>query len=454
RAFERDCVGIIVAANGDKLIEVDDIRKRFFVVDAQKNRVIVIDETGRVIETIGNGATGNKAGRFPACQFNAISGLAYDSDQDVLYISDSNNHQVKKADFETGEVKVVLGSGKPSLIAGQKVTGVTGSIDFPGSLVFQDNLLFIAMNGDRQLYKFNTLTAEASLIAGSGNRKVKLGKGKDASFESMNQLFKLGDFIGVLDVLNQQVFSVSKEGEVQHQDFIEMAKKDYPNAYISSVLMHESVMYLSDAMTGKILKIEEEEVKIFSGKGSETYGYNDGKSKKAKYRMISDLKIFGKELLAVDQGNGQIRRISLKKGKSTSLDLTDYKFIFMNFDPYGGESYAYTDVVPFSITERGVLTVDIQLPEGYSWDRSGRNEVYITEERGSVLTISDPTTGYIEVDVQPNAEFPNLSLQVFMTAKGPEDQVLFQAVVLSIPFDLKSGGPTEGGVVLTPFTVQ
>ncbi|MGB1031765.1 MAG: hypothetical protein ACPGWM_04080 [Flavobacteriales bacterium] len=236
-------------------VAMDDKTGRLFVVDEFKNLILVLDLDGRVIETIGNGTVGDRDGKFSTVHFNHISGISFDPDKGVLYISDALNNKVKRADFESGLVETILGSGGESMISGQDVNGTSGAIDQPGSLCYSKESLWIAMDGDHQLYEYNTLTGLATWKAGSGNRMLKTGTAKNCSFMSMNQVHVTSNSkVQIFDESNQTMLEFDPiTNSVAESISFEEFKKD---KWIKNFTEVDGAFYFSDALNNCIWKQE------------------------------------------------------------------------------------------------------------------------------------------------------------------------------------------------------
>ena len=423
---------------------------KLFVVDEFKNLIVVLDIDGRVIETIGNGTHGDRDGKFSASHFNQIGGIAFDEDKNLLYISDALNNKLKVADFETGRVETILGSGGESLISGQDINRTSGSIDQPGSLSYRRGSLWIAMDGDHQLYEYNTLTGIAKHRAGSGNRMLKLGDANSCSFLSMNEIHALDESkVLILDESNQQMleFNVDSNMLTSSVSFDEM-KKD---KWINNFTLVDDAYYYTDALNNCIWKQEGSGVELFSGLSDAQHGYKDGKKSKARYWNPSAIIQMNKELLVADAFNGLLRTVSLKKSKSNTLKIYDYKNLFMYADPFGDKDILYHEEVNLKSEAINNLIIDLELPVGYSWDRSGRNEVRLTNMDGKELINGDPTKGYIEIDIESNEFFPNVIVQMYLTVKDPNGRVQFQSLVLNVPFVFSNSSSSTANTQFVPF---
>lgn len=436
------------------LIEIDAKEQRLFVVDASKNQILVLDMDGRIIETIGNGVKGDKTGKFQICRFNRISGIAYDENTEVLYISDAGNHQVKKAEMQTGRVSAILGSGSPSLIAPKEVQGTGGAIDSPGQLQIVDQEMWIAMDGDHALYQMNLITGKALKIAGNGSRVMSNGAPNDAGFASMNDLILMPDSnIGIFDQSNQVLQVWDRESElIKESEFIAKAKEKNPNTFITALHNHKGQLWYFDTDASVLNVVDDGNVVAKLGSGTGEQGIRDGKKTKARWMQVSDMASFRDDIYVLDEQAGLMKLVQTKKQKSKTVQVYDYRNIFMYNDPYGEKNFKYQDEVKLNYTGNPVVTVDIQLPDGYKWDRSGKNAAVMVEAKGSRLLTTDPTTGYIEMEIAPDEQFPNVKIQLFMSAKDENEKVKFQSVVLTIPFDFQTNGPDDVETDFEAFT--
>ena len=75
----------------------------------RRDRIVIATLDGKLIETIGSGEIGQADGDFQAATFNHPQGCALSGD--TLYIADTENHMLRKADLKAKTVKIVAGTG-------------------------------------------------------------------------------------------------------------------------------------------------------------------------------------------------------------------------------------------------------------------------------------------------------------------------------------------------------
>lgn len=430
----------------------DNRSGRIFVADARKQQIIVISDDGRVIETVGLGVKGNAEGRFALARFNRPAGMAFDEKQNLLYVADMLNHQIKVVDFNLGEVRNLLGSGSKSLIPPTQVDGTSAAIDQPSDVLLVGDDLYVSMMGDKQLWKMNLLTKRAVPIAGKGDYKLQDGIGRAASFETMASLAL--DEQGNIMVIDQNKpfyrLVNTQTGEVSTVNYF---NDDLDEASsFTSVLIKDNERFYLDASANRMMKFPNgEKPNVFVGSANGEGAYLDGKKTKSRFWNPIDMCFLGNEILVLDQFNRLIRRVNTKKAKTTTLELSDYKFIFMSADAYTLKHFEYLEELSIRYNERNEVAINIQLPPGYKWDKEGRNEIAIIEEREHRLLNSDPTSGFVVLDVMADAFFPNVSIQLFMTVKDENQRIQFKCVVLTVPFLFHENGENDFEIPYRPF---
>ncbi|WP_394826049.1 hypothetical protein [Pendulispora albinea] len=155
---------------------VNDGSGHLYVTDSFGDTVRAIDIATVQVTTLAGtaGQYGSQDGIGPQARFNWINGLAADL-AGHLYVSDRENHTIRKIDIATAAVSTLAGSpGEHEL-----VDGVGGAARFrrPAELTIDaSGRLFVADEENSAIRAIDPATASVSTLAGQrGARKVRLG---------------------------------------------------------------------------------------------------------------------------------------------------------------------------------------------------------------------------------------------------------------------------------------
>ncbi|HEY3415254.1 MAG TPA: thioredoxin-like domain-containing protein, partial [Armatimonadota bacterium] len=143
---------------------------RLFIADSDHQRILITDWSGMVMDVIGNGQIGLHDGAFAEATFHDPQGMALRGD--LLYIADTDNHALRRADLENRRVDTVVGNGKISYDRRGGHLGREQGLNSPWDVAFVDNLLFIALAGLHQIWTYNPETTEARLAIGTGRENI------------------------------------------------------------------------------------------------------------------------------------------------------------------------------------------------------------------------------------------------------------------------------------------
>jgi sugar lactone lactonase YvrE len=181
----------------------DEATSRLFIADSGNDRILVakVDPTaeGAIMATvgavIGSGTTGRGDGSFESAGFNAPQGLAL-SDENTLWIADTENHLLRKADLARRTVETAAGTGVQArgpwpgtrfnpasrqLVANRKDGRYVDdpaktAINSPWDLCVHANAIYIAMAGPHQIWRMPLDRTEIGPFAGNGREDIVDGK--------------------------------------------------------------------------------------------------------------------------------------------------------------------------------------------------------------------------------------------------------------------------------------
>lgn len=171
---------------------------RIAVSDSGNHRILVVTQDGRVQETIGSGMQGLLDGDFVACAFDHPQGVAWDGE--FLWIADTGNHAIRKANLVTRQVTTVAGTGRMGTNSFRgRAPGRTVNLRSPWDLLPYGDRLFIAMAGAHQIWTLDKRTGEIGPFAGSGREALSDGSLERATFAQPSGLARQDETLFIVD---------------------------------------------------------------------------------------------------------------------------------------------------------------------------------------------------------------------------------------------------------------
>lgn len=137
-------------------IAISPSNSRIAIANTLRHSIIVIDTNGLVENIIGSNNSnlvGFQDGSFETSLFNYPQGLAWQSDH-VLFVCDTENHAIRKIDFESSVVQTIAGNGSMCTDTTGGNIGQEQGLNSPWDLAFDSNRqrLYIAMAGSHQIW--------------------------------------------------------------------------------------------------------------------------------------------------------------------------------------------------------------------------------------------------------------------------------------------------------------
>jgi thiol-disulfide isomerase/thioredoxin len=222
-------------------ILADEAGERLFISDSNHNRIVITDLDGNLRDVIGNGGMGRMDGDFATATFDHPQGVALLGS--TLYVSDTENHSIRKVDLDTKQVTTIAGVGSQ---ARNSWPGVEDLIDRLGAAVFPQRFvgppkttplnspwalwihgeeLYIAMAGPHQIWKMPLDESEIGPYAGNGREDIVNGpllppapyEFGFASFAQPSGLTSDGEWLYVADSEGSSIRAVpfTPDGEVK-----------------------------------------------------------------------------------------------------------------------------------------------------------------------------------------------------------------------------------------------
>jgi DNA-binding beta-propeller fold protein YncE len=171
---------------------------RLAVSDSGHHRVLVIDAGGDVIAAIGSGVRGLADGAFEAAAFDDPQGLAWHDG--ALYVADTRNHCLRRADLDARTVVTVAGTGELGLASPRgRVPAREIALRSPWDLASVGDALYVAMAGSHQIFRFHPGRGDLEVYAGIGVEALIDGPVEKSAWAQPSGLSEHGGKLYVAD---------------------------------------------------------------------------------------------------------------------------------------------------------------------------------------------------------------------------------------------------------------
>ncbi len=186
----------------------------YAIADSGHDRIVLTDESGKLVDVVGDGARGNVDGPFATARFAHPQGMT--ALGGVLYVADTENHELRAIDLKAKTVKTIAGDGKlgEGHLEGSKPAKKT-TLRSPWDVLALDGLVYIALAGSHQLATYDPKEDVIALYAGTGREDridgARLGK---SAFAQPSGLATDGVSLFVLDSETSSVRRVDRKAGV------------------------------------------------------------------------------------------------------------------------------------------------------------------------------------------------------------------------------------------------
>ncbi|TBR07940.1 MAG: redoxin domain-containing protein [Candidatus Nitrosotenuis sp.] len=240
--------------------------------DSNHNRILITDVSGKILNVIGSGKPGLEDGDLAGAKFFRPQGVVWRGDE--IFVADTENHAIRKISIAQNRVETVVGTGKqgPWISAGGK--GKSVSITSPWDVSFLDNLIYIAMAGNHQIWTYDVESQMALPYAGSGHENIIDGNIREAQL-----------------------------------------------AQPSGLSIFEDSLYFADSEVSAVrqISIPSKQVRTIVGHGLFEFGYQDGRLDDALFQHPLGLCAVSDTIFVADTYNSAIRMIDLKTSQVVTL---------------------------------------------------------------------------------------------------------------------------------------
>lgn len=317
-------------------ILADEQSSRLFISDSNHNRIIITTLEGDVLDVIGAGAIGSQNGSFAAAEFNHPQGVALD--EELLYICDTENHLIRKADLKARTVETLVGTGEQARTFNVDGIGTDVALNSPWDVLAIGGLLFVAMAGPHQIWVINPDTGQAVPYAGSGRenhidgplRQAALAQPSGITTDGQSLIFADSEVSSIRAASlnpNGAVSTIVGEGLFDFGD-VDSGTVDGTGKLLPVRLQHplgvtylDGKLYVADTYNHKIkvLNPKSREIQTFAGAGER--GSQDGEARTAQFNEPSGISATSNSLFVADTSNHLIRKIDLATKQVSTLEL-------------------------------------------------------------------------------------------------------------------------------------
>lgn len=438
----------------------DEKSDRLYISDSNHNRILITSLEGKVLDVIGDGAIGKQDGTFTEVEFNHPQGLALDGNS--LYICDTENHLIRRADLTAKRVETVLGTGEQARRFNISGTGKSVALNSPWDAVIRDGTLYIAMAGPHQLWSMDLKTLAAKPYAGSGRENHVDGPLLNASLAQPSGITTDGKSLYFADseVSSIRTASLSPDGDVGTIvgkglfDFgdIDGQGESVRLQHPLGVTYAAGKLYVADTYNHKIkqLEIKEKTSRTFAGTGER--GIKDGERLKTQFNEPGGISATSQSLFVADTNNHSIRRIDLKTGAVSTLELKDLgKLTTQMVRKFRGRIIE----APKQIIGPGKASISLSfdLPQGYKYNAGA--PFYLgyesSDEKSVKIASTEKSRNFTDpkfpVDIPLDAIAGNSTAQIdaviYFCNDATEKVCLVDSVRIQLPLEVRSGAPAR-----------
>jgi thiol-disulfide isomerase/thioredoxin len=294
---------------------VSDENGHIWLADSGNNRLIKINKAGKIVEVIGKGEQGFADGDFTTATFYEPHGLAIKGN--TLYIADSKNNAIRKADLINKKVETVAGDGEMGYYFLNDQWDTPVKPNSPWDLLIDGQVMYIANAGNHQVLKMELATNKVTRFAGSGREALTNGSLRESGFNQPSGLTKIGNILYVADPEASAVRAIDlQKGVVTTpvgKGLFDFGDKD--GAVDVALLQHcvgvtarEGKIYIADTYNGKVkvLDLKNERLNTVAA------GLNEP----------NDIIFLDNEMWVTDTNNHQLVKVNLKSSEKNIVNIS------------------------------------------------------------------------------------------------------------------------------------
>jgi thiol-disulfide isomerase/thioredoxin len=290
---------------------IADEEGHIYLSDSGHDRILKIDQEGKIMEMIGSGKQGFVDGSFEVAAFYEPHGLALRGDD--LYVADSKNNAIRQVNLKDRTIKTVAGTGDLDYYFFEQKLDEPVNPNSPWDLLIDGNDMYIASAGNHQILKMDLQTNEVRRFAGTGREALADGELLKAAFNQPSGFTRNGNLIYIADPEASAIRELNLEtGKIQTligKGLFDFGDKDgdAEDALLQhpvGVHFYQNLLYMADTYNGKIKVYNPESKRV--------------KTLVAGLDEPNDLLFLNGWLWITDTNNHQLVKVNLETGEKVN----------------------------------------------------------------------------------------------------------------------------------------
>ncbi|GAX37600.1 thioredoxin-like domain-containing protein [Nodularia sp. NIES-3585] len=306
-----------------------------FIADSGHHRLVMSSYEGEILHIIGTGKSGLTDGAFNEAQFFAPQGMAFDPENQLLFVADTENHSLRRVDLKRQIVETIAGTGEQSHnIRPHGGAGLETALNSPWDIVQLGKTLFIAMAGSHQIWQMNLESSILKTYAGTGAEACVDGLLTESVFAQPSGITTNGQELYIADSEvssirgvglqePQQVRTICGNGQLFGFGDVDGLGENVRLQHCLGVEYAQNYLWVADTYNHKIKLVSPSTGNCQTVLGDGFAGLQNGQGQNTRFFEPSGLSIMGDSLYISDTNNHTIRRVNLNTFEVKTLEFPD-----------------------------------------------------------------------------------------------------------------------------------
>lgn len=315
-ALEKDKFAASLLAAPGKIAVSD---KHVAISDTLHHRIILADHNGNIQTIYGGPDAGLEDGDAESSRFYSPQGLAFS--ERGLFVADTGNHVIRYIELAKGQVQTIAGTGEIERHRSGEFDALSVGLASPWGLAFQDSMLYIAMAGSHQIWRYDAAEGNIGPWAGSGREGIRDGHIKVATFSQPSGLSIDGEWLYVADSEDSAVRRINLTKDrvetLVGTGLFDFGDRDGPfdQAKLQHVLgvaaLNPTEVLIADTYNHKLKLLDLKTDVVVSLAGDGQPGKTITKTGEAQLNEPGGIAILGQQVLIADTNNHRILEYDL-----------------------------------------------------------------------------------------------------------------------------------------------